>query len=341
MNSVEPRIAFLFTNSKDKTIADIRTGQDADTPLHGLNHIPGAGYFVIHPTSVKGLWFVPRLLRYDFVLTQDHLLLGFVVSLCARLFRFKTKWLHFSITGSTLIKRHAAHPLRLFLFKTFWNSYARIICITSEQRKDFLELGVSEERLVFIPFPIDASFFVPGGVPEESFVVSVGRDAGRDYPTLVRAAAYTRMKIAIVCAKRNIPDGLSIPKNVSVLYDRGLLEVRDLYARSQFVVVVSKDIGVPDGSDCSGQTVILEALAAGKAVIATDRPWITDYLVPGDDLIVVPPNDPEAIARAIDSLSRDAEKRKRLVASGRAKVLERYTTKVFTKSLLSLMDSLA
>lgn len=335
------RRAFIFTSPRDAVISGVQTGREADTALRGMNHIPGAEYFIVFPKSARALLFVPRLLRYDFVIAQDNFLLGYAVSLCARAFRLKTRWFYVAIHSSTLMRRHAAHPVRLFLFKKFWSSYARIICLSSEQREDFIRLGIPREHLVFIPFGVDARFFRPADVSrEENLIVSVGRDAGRDYATLFKAAERTKLKCIVVAGHKNIPSDMPIPANVSVLYNRSLVEIRDLYARAQLVVVPSKDVSVPDGSDCSGQTVILDALAAGKAVIATRRSWITDYFIAGQDLVVVEPNDPEALARAIDSLSHDAERRKRLAASGHNKVTARYTTKNFAEHLLMLMDSI-
>jgi len=335
------KIAFLFTSPREGLMSRVQVGQDADTSLRGWNHIPGAEYFIVFPKSIRSLLFIPRLLRYDFVITQDNLLLGYIVSFCARVFRLRTRWLYVAINSSILMRRHAAHPIRLFLFKKFWESYARILCLSSEQIEDFARLGISRKHLVFMPFGVDAHFFQPTDVSrEEDLIVSVGRDMGRDYATLFKTAERTKHAFIVVASQKNIPPDMPVPTNVSVLYNRPLVEVRDLYARARLAVIVSKDASVPDGSDCSGQTVILDALAAGKAVIATRRSWITDYLVPDQDLVVVPPNDPEALARAIDVLSNDAEKRKHLAASGREKVAARYTTKVFAEALCRLMDSL-
>ena len=333
-------IAFLFTNSKEEVISNVQAGRDADTALHGMNHIAGADHFTVVPKSVRALPFVLRLLRYDFVIAQDNLLLGYVVSSCARVLRLKTRWLYIAMNSSTLIWRHAMHPIRLFLLKKFWASYARIICLSSEQLEDFVRLGIPRSHLVFIPFGIDTHFFQPADISrEEGLVVSVGRDAGRDYETLFKAAERSDHTFVVVAGRKNIPSDMPVPKNVSVLYNRSLVEVRDLYARARLVVVASKDDNVPDGSDCSGQTVVLDALAAGKAVIATHRSWIADYFIPGQDLVVVPPNDPGALAHAIDALSRDSEKRKHLAAPGHAKVVAHYTTKTFARALLGVMDS--
>ena len=106
------------------------------------------------------------------------------------------------------------------------------------------------------------------------------------------------------------------------------------------VVVVSKDVSVPEGSDCSGQIVILEALAAGKAVIATRRPWMDEYLIDGQDLVIVEPGNHEALAQAINSLWSDPQKRNRIGISGRAKVVAQYTTKAFAQRLIAVMNSL-
>ncbi|MEK7095354.1 MAG: glycosyltransferase, partial [Patescibacteria group bacterium] len=84
---------------------------------------------------------------------------------------------------------------------------------------------------------------------------------------------------------------------------------------------------------------ILDALAAGKTVIATHRSWIADYFTPGKDLVIVKPNDSEALIREINALWRDSQKCKQLAVSGQEKVIANYTTKNFAKSLLELMNS--
>lgn len=334
-------MAFVFTSPRDEVISKLKTGQDADTALRGSNYIPGAEHFTIFPKSLRSILHIPHLLDFDFIIAQDNLLLGYIISLYARLFHLKTKWLYVAIHSSILMRRNATRPARLFLLKLFWASYTRIICISSEQIEDFMRLGIPREKLVFIPFGVDANFFQPTNSSlEGELIVSVGRDAGRDYRTLFEAVKRTHHPCIVVTSLKNVPADMPVPENVSVLYNRSLVEVRDLYVRARLVVIASKDTAVPEGSDCSGQTVILDALAAGKAVIATHRSWITDYFVPDEDLVVVPPNDPEALVRAIDVLWNDQAKRKSLAVSGHAKVAVHYTTKTFAEALLKLMNSL-
>lgn len=325
--------AFIFTSSRE--------GQEADTAFRGSNHMTGSDTFVIPAKSIKALFMMPKLLRYDFVIAQDNLMLGYFVSLFAKIFRTKTRWLYIAMNSSVLIRRYANNRIKLSLLRIFWKSYSRIICLASEQMEDFVRIGIPKEHLIFIPFGVDADFFVAGSsFLEENLIVSVGRDAGRDYPTLFKAAENLPLPFTVVAGRKNISPNAKIPVNVSVLYDKSLAEIRDLYKRAKIVTVVSKKADVPEGSDCSGQTVILDAMAAGKAVVATHRSWILDYFVPDHDLIVVEPDNPTALANAINDLFFDHEKRERIARSGHGKVTENYTTKNFAKSLEILMKSL-
>ncbi|MCC6290736.1 glycosyltransferase [Candidatus Nomurabacteria bacterium] len=341
MSVLGPRVAFIFTRSRKEIIRGVQTGQCADTPLYGMNHIPHADYFTLASKSMRAVFIILHLFRYDFVIAQDNLLLGYIVSICSRTFNLKTRWLYVAINSSTLMRRHAKHPIRLFILKKFWSSYSHIICLSFDQLNDFIQIGLPQAQLSFIPFGVDATFFQPTDIHhDENLIVSVGRDGGRDYRTLFYVAGLVGHRFVVVAGQKNIPHDVSIPPNMSIVYDRSIVEVRDLYTRARLIVVVSKDARIPDGSDCSGQTVILDALAAGKTVVATHRSWIADYFVPGRDLIVVEPGNSEAVATAITTLWNDAERRGELSASGRNKVSMCYTTKIFATALLKLMESI-
>jgi phosphatidylinositol alpha-mannosyltransferase len=67
--------------------------------------------------------------------------------------------------------------------------------------------------------------------------------------------------------------------------------------------------------------VLLEAMAASAAVIASDLPGYR--LAVGDAACYVPPGDPAALADAIDRLLADEGRRVELVAAGQALVVER------------------
>ena len=70
--------------------------------------------------------------------------------------------------------------------------------------------------------------------------------------------------------------------------------------------------------------VILEALAAGKAVIASEVGAIPDAIRHGATGLLVPPGDADALASALCLLIEDEGVRQRLGQSGREFVREAY-----------------
>lgn|GEM_PF-1655910 len=67
---------------------------------------------------------------------------------------------------------------------------------------------------------------------------------------------------------------------------------------------------------------LLEMMAAGLPVVATAVPPVTRLVRPRTDALVVPPNDPEALARALLELSRDRALAHRLAASALERAAE-------------------
>ncbi|WP_320671685.1 glycosyltransferase [Patulibacter defluvii] len=63
--------------------------------------------------------------------------------------------------------------------------------------------------------------------------------------------------------------------------------------------------------------VPLEAMAHGRPVVATAIGGQSEYLRDGENALVVPPDDPRAIAAAVRALAADEPLRARLVADGR------------------------
>jgi phosphatidylinositol alpha-mannosyltransferase len=85
----------------------------------------------------------------------------------------------------------------------------------------------------------------------------------------------------------------------------------------------SGDIFVsPASGNESFGIVLVEAMAAGKAVVASDIPGYRSVVTPGEDGVVVPPGDVEALAEAVADLAQDPERRRALGERGRRRALE-------------------
>lgn len=71
--------------------------------------------------------------------------------------------------------------------------------------------------------------------------------------------------------------------------------------------------------------VIVEAMAAGAAVVATETEGAREIIQDGETAMLVPVRGVERMARAIASLLVDQEKRKQMAANARAVVQERFS----------------
>ena len=109
-------------------------------------------------------------------------------------------------------------------------------------------------------------------------------------------------------------------------------DLRELYRRSQVVVVA-----LHPNLHVSGVTVALEAMACGRPVVITGTPGMTDYVVHGEWGRLVPPGDPEALARAIIDLLLDQDEAAALGGAGHKAAQDRYNTASQAAALAELL----
>ena len=84
--------------------------------------------------------------------------------------------------------------------------------------------------------------------------------------------------------------------------------------------------------------VLLEAMAAGMAVITTDHATIGETVRDGEEAVFVDKHSPQQIVLAIEGLIRDPERRHLLGARARARYLERYSTARWSAGMLRVFD---
>jgi glycosyltransferase involved in cell wall biosynthesis len=81
---------------------------------------------------------------------------------------------------------------------------------------------------------------------------------------------------------------------------------------------------------------VIEALAAGVPLVASDIPAITAMVRDGEHGRLVDPHDPTAFADAIEELLADPERRRRISAANRSLARERFDRSVFRARIAEL-----
>ena len=208
--------------------------------------------------------------------------------------------------------------------------------------------SLPREKLHVALQPVDERFWQPQEEASESLICSVGCISGfRDYQTLVAAVRElpVRAELAvgslILSADRReqraeifrtaIPPN-ELPPNVSYQLDMPPTALRELYARSRFVVMPLEDVDFD-----AGVTSITEAMAMGKAVIVTRNRGQVDVVRDNVDGLYVPPRDPRALREAIEHLLTNPDEARRMGAAGRQAVLDRHRLDDYTARVASII----
>jgi len=85
---------------------------------------------------------------------------------------------------------------------------------------------------------------------------------------------------------------------------------------------------------------VLEAMAAGRPVVATDIPGCREAVVDGQTGFLVPPHSPLALAEALRKLIADPALRARFGAAGRARVEQNFSDEIVCQKTMAVYEAL-
>jgi len=185
-------------------------------------------------------------------------------------------------------------------------------------------LKVPGAKLHHVVQPVDERFWQPVGTPHNDVISAVGSEA-RDYATLLDAVRGVEVRAELAVGTTVFTSGdvrsdlapvlrplAAAPANVTIHEQLSHIELRDLYARSRFVVVPLADVEFDAGVTC-----IAEAMAMGKAVVVTRTRGQVDLVREGETGLYVPPGDPRALREAIEHLLSHPGEAARMGRAGR------------------------
>ncbi len=189
------------------------------------------------------------------------------------------------------------------------SSAARIICVSDDVRAYALALGAAPGRTVVVPNGVDLARFTPGAAEDRSrpVVLSVGRlifNKGLQY--LLPAAAQLRnegLSFQLVIAGDG-PLHRELERDAAAL---GLDDTVQFLGRRDDVdrLLRSADIFVRPSLSEGMSLAVLEAMAAGLAVVATDVSGSRQLIADGESGFIVPPADVDSLASALRRLILD------------------------------------
>jgi glycosyltransferase involved in cell wall biosynthesis len=207
--------------------------------------------------------------------------------------------------------------------------------------------GVAPEKITLVPnavaverFPLTADAWSarPGDADGRPVVLTVARlDPQKGLRDLVEAAALVERAVFLI-----VGDGPERVALESQIEHRGLSErVRLLGFRSDIAELLAGcDVFVLPSLFEGLPLSILEAMAAGKPVVATRIGGNADAVVDRETGLLVPVADPAALASAITTLLQSPSLRQRLGAAGRARVEQQFTAEVMVQRVSAVYDEL-
>lgn len=253
----------------------------------------------------------------------------------------------------TLTRRGKPHIAMMYWFsrpsvrlpmRLFSSSLSAIVTWSSVQRRYAIEeLGIPEDRIHLVHHYVDQRFFSPRE-REVDMICAAGAEM-RDYPTLLEALRGTGLRCHVATDHVRVDrHGFARRLSVGPLLDgappgvtigkRTQLELRELYARSRFVVVPL------EASDTdNGVTVILEAMAMGKPVICSRTRGQVDVIEEGVTGLFVPVGDARALREAMLALWHDPVRAGAMGRAGRARVERFHALERFVRDVAQAIDA--
>jgi glycosyltransferase involved in cell wall biosynthesis len=338
-----PHVAFVYPNPRAELAAQVARGEAPDSTLLGQNHLAPFGIDArVHDPALTRhgggrLRWNLREVTLPWELGEAEVAftpLAGLFPLAARA-RRRPRVVVVNYGLCTIWERISR--ARRSVLSASLRSAATVICLGEWQRERLEEQTGAHATTALLG--IDERYFAPRPAAPpptgEPYVLAVGKDLARDYGTFAEAVRRLGVRAEIAAYPRNLEDVRLPPRTRARAVSAA--ELRELYAGAACVVVPQRRQEYPYGSEGGGLTSLLETLAMARPLVATDRPILHDYVTDGETALLVPPEEPEALAEAIRRVLDDADLAGRLGEAGRARVEAELTTRHFAARIAPIL----
>jgi glycosyltransferase involved in cell wall biosynthesis len=243
--------------------------------------------------------------------------------------------LGYAFTSNTMKARTLRFCLAALLRFLLNRKGVAVLVQNPDDRAMLKSAGISESRIVLIPGSgVDIDRLhpqpEPRGVPTVAFVGRLLEDKG--IRTLVQAHLLLRLNgsnVELLIA--GTPDPAN-PASISEAEVRSWAaepgirwlghvdDIAALWARAHVAVLPSRREGLPKS--------LLEAAACGRPMVAADVPGCREIVRSGVNGLLVPVDNPAALAQAIQTLISSVDLRARYGAAARRLVVEKFSSDV-------------
>ena len=224
-----------------------------------------------------------------------------------------------------------------------------LVAVSSHIRRQAMEEGIKPERITTIFNGIDVSKLKPFrshelkreilGGRRGLLILNIGRlVVEKDQKNFIQAAAivnkHNKDAIFTIVGDGYLKDelqylitSLGIQDHVRLLGYRA--DIADFLDAADLFVLSSISEGLPIS--------LLQAMGVGKPVISTRIGGVADVITDGENGLLVPVNDPQALAEAITSILNDKHRGDDFVAKGRQKIIRYFSQEKMGQSYKKLL----
>jgi L-malate glycosyltransferase len=198
----------------------------------------------------------------------------------------------------------------------------RVVCNSQAAADSLRAASLPEEKLVVIPNGLREQAFAAcaPAIPRKPGIVRVGmiarmNNAVKNHPAFLQAAAKLSQRFPAV-EFLLVGDGPLRPGLEQMAAELGIKE-KVIFAGERHdipAMLASLDVSVLISSSESLSNVILESMAAGVPVVATDVGGNPELVKHGETGLLVPPGDEEKLVEALAQLVRDSDLRSQYAA---------------------------